>query len=112
MPPSSPTLVNGGDEPLCGSGRRHDGTRRRRTGVAQVAGRELAGENLPQHGLFPGAAVEGIGAAGVEAAARGRVDRARHIPAQDDALFRRIRVGHRHRREQRLGIGVLRPRKQ
>jgi hypothetical protein len=54
---------------------------------------------LPHHNFAPGH---------VEAAARGRIDRARHIAFEDDALPRRLGVGDRYRRQQRLGIGVLR----
>ncbi len=46
---------------------------------AQVAGDVVAGHDLAHFRLLLGAAVEGAGAAGVEAAARGRVDRARHV---------------------------------
>ena len=45
-----------------------------------------------QRRLLDAAAVEGVGAAGVEAAALGRVDRARHVALQDDALARRRRA--------------------
>ena len=46
-----------------------------------------------QRRLLRPAAVEGVGAAGVEAAALGRVDRARHVALQDDALARRAGLG-------------------
>ena len=52
---------------------------RRRPRVAQVAGDVVAGQYLAHLRLLLRAAVEGVGAAGVEAAARGRVDRARHV---------------------------------
>ena len=55
--------------------------------VVQVAGGEVArAVGRPQRRLLGPAAVEGVGAAGVEAAALGRVDRARHVALQDDAL--------------------------
>src|SRR6266446_4268725 len=76
--------------------------------LAQMASDVVAGEDLADLGLLLGAALEGVGAAGVEAAARGRVDRARHIAFEDDALSRRLWVGDRDGREQRLGVGVLR----
>ena len=72
----------------------------------------MARRHLAHLRLLDRAAVEGVGAAGVEAAARGRVDRARHVALEDDALLRGVGVGHRHRRQQRLGVGVLRPREQ
>jgi len=76
--------------------------------LAQVAGDVVAGEDLAHLRLLLRAALEGVGAAGVEAAARGRVDRARHVALQDDALARRLGVGNRDRRQERLGVGVLR----
>src|SRR5882757_9015337 len=51
---------------------------------------------------------DGVGAAGAEDAARGRVDRARDVALEDDALALAVGVGDRHGGEQRLGIGVLR----
>src|SRR5271167_128872 len=44
--------------------------------LAQMAGDVVAGQDLAHRRLLLGAPREGIGAAGVEAAARGRVDRA------------------------------------
>src|SRR5262245_33204399 len=52
----------------------------------QVAGGQMAGGGGLEQGLLGAAAVEGIGTAGVEAAARGRIDRARHVALEDDAL--------------------------
>ncbi len=63
-----------------------------------MAGDVVAGHDLAQHRLILRAAVEGVGAAGVEAAARARVDRARHVAFEDDPLLRRLGVGDRHRR--------------
>jgi hypothetical protein len=39
------------------------------------------------------------------AAACGRVDRARHVAFEDDAPARRLGIGDRHGRQQRLGVG-------
>src|SRR5262245_46648001 len=70
-----------------------------------VLEREVTGGHLTrvvreQLGLFLAAPGElGVRAAGVEPAARGRVDRARHVALQDDPLLgsRDIRVRDRHR---------------
>src|SRR5215471_11631856 len=43
-------------------------------------------------------------------AARGRIDRVRHVALQDDALALDARIGDRDRRQQRLGIGMQRRR--
>ncbi len=58
-----------------------------------------------------GADLGRVAAARVEATAARRVDRARHVAGQHDALARPLehRVGHGHGREQRLGVGVDRP---
>ena len=50
----------------------------------------------------------GEAAAGVEDAARRRVERARHLARQDLVLARLLghRIGQRHRGQQRLGVGV------
>jgi hypothetical protein len=42
----------------------------------------------------------------MEAAAAGRVDRARHLARKDNALAPRAWIGERRCREQRLGIGM------
>src|SRR5262245_18629101 len=61
----------------------------------QVAGGQMAGGGGREQGLLGAAAVEGVGTAGVEAAARGRIDRARHVALEDDALAGGAGVGHR-----------------
>src|SRR5258708_2386155 len=82
-----------GGTPASRSGRcRNRGRSRRRAGVAQVAGDVLAGQDLLHLRLLLGAAREGVGAAGMKPAARGRVDRARHVALKDDPLLRRIRI--------------------
>src|SRR5262245_5761757 len=75
------------------------------------AGADLAGHPVARRDLLEDLIVGGAGrdadrAAGVEAATRGRVDRAGHVALQDDALAPHRRIGNRHRREQRLGVGV------
>ena len=57
---------------------------------------------LDDGGAFRG----GIAAAGPEHAARWRVDRARDVAFEDDPLAPDGRIGHRRRREQRLGVGM------
>src|SRR5437899_2190456 len=63
--------------------------------LAQVAGDVVGGQDLAHLRLLLRAALEGVGAPGVEAAARWRVDRARHVAFEDDPLFRGLRVGDR-----------------
>src|SRR5271165_465632 len=72
----------------------------------QMAGHRVRGSNLPQHRRLAPAALLGVDAAGVEMAARGRRDRARHIAGQQ-ALHPGIRNWYCG--EQRLGVGVQRP---
>src|SRR5215831_14614125 len=75
--------------------------------VVEMAGGEVAGRGGAQGWLLGAAAVEGVGAAGVKAAARWRVDRARHVAPEDDALTRKAGLRHRNSRQQRLRVGVL-----
>ena len=74
----------------------------------QVAGGEMAGPDLAHERRFDPAARFGIGAARVEMTAGRRLDRARHVALQDDALGLGIGVGYGDRRQQRLRIGMLR----
>ena len=68
-----------------------------------VGGRELGR-------IDRAAGLEGVAAAGVEAASRGRCGRRRDVALEHDALALALalRVRHRDRREERLGVGVLR----
>jgi hypothetical protein len=72
----------------------------------QVAGGVVAGEDVAHFRLLSRAALEGVGQR-VWAAARGRVDRARHVAFEDDALAGRLGVGDRDSRRERPGVGVL-----
>ena len=56
------------------------------------------------------AAFLGVGAAGVERAAAGRVERRRRVAGQQDAFAGALAVGigQRHRADKRLGVRVLR----
>src|SRR5712671_3926574 len=54
--------------------------------IVQMAGGPVARRHLAQYRRFAAAARHRIGAARVEMAARGRIDRARHITGQDDAV--------------------------
>src|SRR5262245_53673433 len=79
------------------------------------AGADLAGDPVARRDLLEDLIVGGAGrdadrAAGVEAAARGRIHRARHVAFQNDALAPHGGIGDGHRREQRLGVGVPRVR--
>ena len=81
---------------------------------AQMAGDVMTGRHLPQLRRFGPTAVEHVRTARVEAAAGRRLDRARHVARKDDARApdRRVGVGHRHGRQQRFGVGMLRIGKQ
>src|SRR5688572_32219417 len=68
----------------------------------------MAGRHLAQGRRFLGAPRHGERAAGVEAAPRWRVDGRGDFPGQDDLLARDVRVVGQGRREERLGIGMLR----
>src|SRR5205809_6579180 len=54
--------------------------------IVQMAGGPVARRHLAQYRRFAAAARHRIGAACVEMAARGRIDRAWHITGQDDAV--------------------------
>ena len=77
-----------------------------------VAGGEVAVAVVHERRLDLGADLRRVAAARVEAAAGGRVDRARHVALEHDplALLGEVGVGHGHGREQRLGVGHDRPR--
>ena len=73
----------------------------------EVAGRDMARRQLAQQRRLGLAQRLRARAARVEVAAAGRVDRAGHVAFEHDALARHRRVGDRHRRQQRLGVGML-----
>jgi hypothetical protein len=58
------------------------------------------------------AALHRIRTTRMEVTAARWVDRRRHVPGQQHTLGLLIRIGHRDRRKQRLGVGMRRPRKQ
>ena len=58
--------------------------------LAKVTGDAVAGQDLAHFRLLLGAAREGVGATGVKAAAGRRVERARHVAFEDDALLGRL----------------------
>src|SRR5437899_7104607 len=62
--------------------------------LAQVAGDVVGGQDLAHLRLLLRAALEGVGAAGVEAAAGRRVDGSRHVGFEADALLCRFGVGY------------------
>src|SRR5262249_56554571 len=78
----------------------------RRWQIVQVARDELPVSHCSQFGLLRATAIEGVGAAGVKTATLGRIDRARHIPFENDAPAPRAGLGRRDGGEQRLGIGM------
>ena len=80
-------------------------------GEREVAGRELSLVHRLEDRLVVAALGElGVRAPGVEPAARGRIDRARHVALEDDALLRRgeVRVRDGHRGQERPRVRVLR----
>jgi len=72
----------------------------------------MTGAVFLQFRHFGRAACLGIGTAGMEMTARRRFDRAGNITLQNGLLASDGRVGDGYRRQQRLGIGVLRVGKQ
>src|SRR5260370_9306841 len=64
--------------------------------LAQVAGHLVAGPHLPDRRLFDPAALPHIGAACMETPSRGRIDRARHVALEDDAVAFGLRVRQRN----------------
>src|SRR3954471_4179372 len=72
----------------------------------EMAGRPLVACGRPQLRLLDTATIKDEGAAGMEAASLRRIDRARHIALEDDRILRSAGLGHRHGREQRLGVGM------
>ena len=81
--------------------------------LPQMARHQMPRRHLAQHRRLHPAPRLGISAARMEVAPRRRIDRARHIarPPAACARFSR-RIGQRHRGEQRLGVGMQRPREQ
>ncbi len=77
-------------------------------GQREVAGDQMAGEQLPRLGHLRRAAVGGARAAGAEPAPGRRVDRRRRLAAQRRRRPPRARLGRRDRVEQRLCVGVQR----
>src|SRR5436305_3257467 len=73
-----------------------------------MAGDEAAGSDFTEGRLLAPAAAEGVGAASVEAAARRRVHRARHVALDDEAGTPYPWIGDRCRVDERLRIGVER----
>ena len=65
--------------------------------------------DLPQVRFLPAADILGVEAAGMEPAARRRVDGTGHIPLEDDALMTEFGVRHGGCGKQRLGVGMQGP---
>ena len=68
----------------------------------------MASAYIAQGRHYRAAFGRGDGAAGVEVTAGGRIERARHVPLQDDPLtgFLDVWIGYGDRRQERLGIRV------
>ena len=76
--------------------------------IVEMAGGELLRGDLLQLRLVRAAAVEHIGTAGVEAAAAGRIDRARHVALEDDrGRGRAPGSGTGTAESSALGVGML-----
>src|SRR5260370_26911968 len=74
----------------------------------QVTCEELSVRHWPQRNFLAAAAVEGVGEAGMETTAGGRVDWARNVALEDDPRSRRPGLRNRDGREQCLSIGMFR----
>src|SRR5579872_1903089 len=81
-----------------------------RLSLVQMAGDPVAIGLLLQYRLDRAALAHNVGAARMQPAALWRIERARHLALQHDALAAPLdcAVRHRHSRQQRLGIGVQR----
>src|SRR5215469_11001180 len=91
-------------QPCCRWTRYHAGA----SSLTKVTGDHVAGADLPQCRDLTFASRFSIGAAGMKAAARWRIDRARDIAFQKAPLALDPRVGDWHRRQQGLGIRMQR----
>src|SRR5262245_57581610 len=69
---------------------------------------DLASSGHLQLGLMLGAGGHHLRTPRMEAAARGRIQRARHFARQHDFIPPLVRMGGQRRREQRLRVGMLR----
>ena len=79
---------------------------RRRQFRNAVAGGGVSGGIGVKLRHLAAAAIDRIGAAGVKAAAGGRIERARHLALQHDAAALCLRLRHRNGRQQRAAIGM------
>src|SRR5438876_12257583 len=86
--------------------------KRRRVDLAQVAGYLMTGPHLAERRLLDPAALHDIGAACMESASGGWIDRAWYVALEDDAFAFGLGIGQGHGREERLGIGVERVREE
>ena len=84
---------------------RDDGLGRRKFRHA-MAGGGMARAVSEQFRHLGAAALDRIGAAGMKAAARRRIERARHFALQHNAAALCLRLGHRDGRQQRAAIGM------
>src|ERR1700674_1417465 len=103
------TLAAGGPW-MCLGGWYHGGARRIRAAniaIVKVTGDEAACD-IGELWLLLRAARHRVGTARVKAAAGGRPQRARHLAGEDDLVAPLVGMGWERRREQRLGVGMLR----
>lgn len=75
--------------------------------LSEVAGGPSTGTEFAQSGRFGSATGFGDGAAWVEGAPGGRMQRGWNVAAQDDAAAARLGIKGRDGREESLGVGML-----
>src|SRR5262245_36140922 len=76
------------------------------TDLVQMARHAVSRRNLPQRGLYAGAARHGVRATRMEPATIRWTERGRDLARQNDLLAQLIRTREQHRREEGLGVGM------
>src|SRR5262245_17165339 len=83
--------------------------RKHRAAIVQMAGSPVSRHDFSERRRFGSAARVHVGTAGVEMTARRRIDRARYIALENDALaLSGTRLWDRHRGQQRLRVRMKR----
>src|SRR3546814_8910230 len=73
----------------------------------KVAGRHMARPSVDQRGHFSPAPVDRQRTSRMKSAATRWIDRTRDVAGQSDPVRRLVRLGHRYRRQQGFGVGML-----
>src|SRR5262245_54872612 len=76
------------------------------TEFVQMARHAVSRRNLPQRGLYAGAARHGVRATRMEPATARWTERGRDLSRQNDLLAQLIRTGEQDRREEGLRVGM------